>query len=210
MRETFTRIWRENRWKGSESVSGPGSGVKRTRHLRPALAELLMELGVRSLLDVPCGDFLWMSELDLAHIDYVGGDVVPELVEETRRRHARPGRRFEVLDLTTSPLPPADLLLCRDCLVHLSLDDALRALDNIARSDIRWLAATSFTDRGENLEVQTGRWRPLNLQLAPFSLPTPEQAIAEAPAAPGRKHGDKSLLVWPMAAVRQARAVKAP
>jgi hypothetical protein len=210
MRETFTRIWRENHWKGSESVSGPGSGVKRTRHLRPALADLLMELGVRSLLDVPCGDFLWMSELDLTHIDYVGGDVVPELVEETRGRHARPGCRFEVLDLTTSPLPPADLLLCRDCLVHLSLDDALRALDNIARSDIRWLAATSFTDRGENLEVQTGRWRPLNLQLAPFSLPAPERAIAEAPAAPGRKHGDKSLLVWPMTAVRQARAVKAP
>lgn len=210
MRETFTRIWRENHWKGSESVSGPGSGVKRTRHLRPALAELLAELDVRSLLDVPCGDFLWMSELDLTDIDYVGGDVVPELVEETRRRHARPGRRFEVLDLTTSPLPPADLLLCRDCLVHLSLDDALRALDNIARSDIRWLAATSFTDRDENLKVQTGRWRPLNLQLAPFSLPAPEQVIAEAPAAPGRKHGDKSLLVWPMAAVRQARAVKAP
>jgi hypothetical protein len=210
MRETFTRIWRENHWKGAESVSGPGSGVKRTRHLRPALAELLSELGVRSLLDVPCGDFLWMSELDLTHIDYVGGDVVPELIEETRRRHAGPGRRFEVLDLTTSPLPPADLLLCRDCLVHLSFDDALRALDNIARSDIRWLAATSFTDRDENLEVQTGRWRPLNLRLAPFSLPMPERAIAEAPAAPGAKHGDKSLLVWPMAAVRQARAVKAP
>ena len=61
-----------------------------------------------------------MEHVDLSGIEYTGGDIVPSIVEENRRLHARESRRFVKLDLTRDVLPDADVLLCRDCLVHLS------------------------------------------------------------------------------------------
>ena len=95
------------------------------------------------MVDVPCGDFAWMQYLR-ADVHYIGGDVIPELVEANDRRWGGPQRRFETIDLITGDLPEGDLLLCRDCLVHLSYDDALAALRNIGRSRCRWLLTTTF------------------------------------------------------------------
>src|SRR5688572_15166107 len=75
----FCRIHAANEWGTVESRSGPGSTLARTEHLREGLPRLLDELGVRSLLDAPCGDFHWMQHV-VPHLDrYVGVDIVPEL-----------------------------------------------------------------------------------------------------------------------------------
>jgi hypothetical protein len=37
------------------------------------------------LLDIPCGDFNWMKLLNLG-VDYIGADIVGELIAENRRR----------------------------------------------------------------------------------------------------------------------------
>jgi hypothetical protein len=68
--EIFTRIYHQNLWGNSESKSGHGSTVSRTDALRPRLTELAQQLGIRSLLDVPCGDFNWMRLTELPGIEY--------------------------------------------------------------------------------------------------------------------------------------------
>lgn len=194
--DTFRHIWRVNHWAGKDSVSGPGSGDDQTAALRTALPELLSRYAIRTLLDVPCGDWRWMAKVPLEGIDYIGGDLLPELVEANRRQHGGPGRRFLALDLTSATLPAADLLLCRDCLVHFSFADIGRALRNVRRSGIAWLLTTTFPAEPANLDIVTGDWRPLNLQLPPFAFPPPVELLNEQCTECDGAFADKSLGLW--------------
>lgn len=194
--EVFQRIYRERAWGASESASGWGSSMEQTAELRHALPLLLAQLGVQSILDVPCGDFHWMQHVDLGVEEYIGGDIVPELIEEARHRYARPGRRFLLMDLCHQELPRADLILCRDALVHLSFADIASALRNFRRSGSSYLLTTTFPLRTANTDIATGQWRTLNLQLPPFHFPPPLRIVLEKCSESGGAYADKSLGLW--------------
>jgi hypothetical protein len=198
LRELFTHVYRTNLWGGGESVSGVGSAVAETERLRCEIPRLIATLGVSSLLDVPCGDFGWLSRADLGAVRYVGADIVEELVECNARLHGRPGtdRRFVRLDLIRDPLPRVDLVLCRDCLVHLSYDNIARGFANLKRSGSRYLLTTTFLEHEDNQDVVDGDWRPLNLARPPFCLPEPLAFIIEGCTEEGGAYADKALGLW--------------
>ena len=195
--EAFRHAYDANLWAGAESPSGPGSTLDQTSRLREALPALCRRLGVRTLLDLPCGDGHWMATVDLPGVRYIGADLLPEVVASAAARS--PEREFLRLDLTASPLPPADLLLCRDCLVHLAFDDIARALANIRRAEIRYLLATTFPLESTNLDIRTGDWRPLNLERVPVALPPALELLEEGCTENGGAFGDKSLGLWRVA-----------
>ena len=124
--------------------------------------------------------------------------MVPAVVEAAAAAHGGPGREYLVGDLIRDPLPQADLVLCRDCLVHLPFAEGMEALANIRRSGATWLLATTFPARESNADIRMGRWRPLNLCRPPYSLPEPEQLVNERFAADPR-FADKSLGLWRLA-----------
>src|SRR5262245_19053801 len=95
--DIFSAIAQNNFWKGTESISGPGSGVERTATIRLDLIELLNRLRVDSILDAPCGDFMWMKELPFTG-RYIGVDVVPEIVIDNQNRYGNKSRQFLVAD----------------------------------------------------------------------------------------------------------------
>lgn len=196
LQERFERIYETNLWSDPESRSGAGSSLDSTRVLRAGLPEALRELGARVLLDVPCGDFTWMEHVDLSGIEYIGGDIVPSIIERNRRLHANETRRFVELDLTRNALPDADVLLCRDALVHLSYENIRAVLANVARSKIQYLLMTSFPGRGGNYDVADGDWRTLDFQAPPFSFPEPRLTIVEECEEECGSYADKSLLGW--------------
>ncbi|MCA1818303.1 MAG: class I SAM-dependent methyltransferase [Acidobacteria bacterium] len=175
----FSRIYEKNLWGDPESRSGRGSTLARTVVIRSTLPALLEGFGARSLLDAACGDFNWMALVDLGGVRYVGVDVVPGLIERNRRLYGGENREFLLADITRDPLPEADVVLCRDCLIHHSLDDALAAVLNFRRSNSRRLLATTHPAVRRNLDVPTGSWRPLNLQLPPFGFPPPARLLTE-------------------------------
>ena len=109
---------------------------------------------------------------------------------------AAPECRFLCGDLTRIDLPRADLIVCRDGLVHLSFADASAAIDNFRRSGSRYLLATTFIDRGENEDVITGGWRVLNLQAAPFHLPAPLALVDERCTHTDGIYRDTRLGLW--------------
>ncbi|HEX5706416.1 MAG TPA: hypothetical protein VFX96_03930, partial [Pyrinomonadaceae bacterium] len=98
--DIFSGIYAENFWGEAESVSGRGSTLARTEVVRRELPSLLAEVGAKSLLDAPCGDFNWMREVELAGIVYTGADVVAELVARNRQLYESERRRFIVADIT--------------------------------------------------------------------------------------------------------------
>jgi len=175
----FSRIYENNLWGDSESRSGRGSTLARTAVIRAALPALLEGIGARSMLDAACGDFNWMARVDLSGVRYVGIDIVPELVERNRRLYGREGRDFIFADITRDQLPEVDVILCRDCLIHHSLDDARSAVRNFRRSTSRYLLATTHPHVRRNIDIQTGSWRSLNLRLPPFNFPPPARLLTE-------------------------------
>ena len=201
----FARIREIDLWGGHESVSGIGSGLDPTARLRGELPSMLKALGVGTLLDVPCGDFHWMRHTDLSGIRYIGGDIVPEIVARNTALYAAPHgmRSFLELDLTRGPLPAADAVLCRDCLVHLSCENIERALAAIEASGARWLLTTTFTGIERNVDIADGDWRPLNFERAPFGFGEPAAAIVEGCDEEGGAYADKTLAVWPVERLRR-------
>jgi hypothetical protein len=205
LQERFERIYSTNLWSDPQSRSGVGSTLDSTRVLRTELPLALRQLEARVLLDVPCGDFTWMEHVDLSGIEYIGGDIVPSIVEKNQRLHAGESRRFVGLDLTRDILPDADVLLCRDCLVHLSYANIRAVLANIARSSIRYVLMTSFPGRSDNYDVVDGDWRALDFQAPPFSFPEPRLAIVEDCEEEDGSYADKSLLAWRVADLPKLR-----
>ena len=194
--DRFKHIYETNHRDESESVSGPGSTLEETEPLRRLLPSLLSELNATTLLDLPCGDFHWMQHTELSGVEYIGGDLVGDLIECNRAEYARDGVEFQKLDLVNDTLPAVDVILCRDCLVHLSFADAQAALSNIVRSGTGWLLATSFPSVTRNDDIVTGQWSPINLTLPPFNLPEPEQVIGEN--CTESEFADKNLSLWPV------------
>jgi hypothetical protein len=192
----FSAIYRGNRFGSLESFSGEGSTLWQTRLIRRALPKLLTEIGARSILDVPCGDFNWIKEVPLGEVRYCGGDIVPELVEANQRNHGNERRSFRRLDIIRDTLPQVDLIFCRDCLVHLPFEAALAAIRNFKRSGSTWLLTTTFEDRQDNQDLIGLTWRTLNLRKPPFNFPEPARLINEGCTQENGQFADKCLGLW--------------
>ena len=154
----FQQIYERNHWRGSESASGTGSDLRQTAVITAELPELLRRHGVRSMLDIPCGDFHWMSRVDLAGVDYIGADIVGAIADTNNARYGREGVRFMQLNLVSDPLPRVDLVFCRDCLVHLSFENVQAALRNVCESGARLLVATTFPEHCSNMSSAAESW----------------------------------------------------
>jgi hypothetical protein len=128
-----------------------------------------------------------------------GCDIVPILVQNTRIRYGRPDREFRAVDLCHDTLPHADLLLCRDCLMHLSEEMIFRALANIVRSDVKYLLTTTYPD-GRNRSIRNGDWFTVNLCAPPYSLPAPLRVIDDWVPPFDRRQ----LALWEIESLRPA------
>src|SRR5215510_5182756 len=98
-----------------------------------------------------------MQTVPLGNIHYTGADIVRDLIVENRRKNRN--RKFLVLDITRDRLPCADLVLCRDCLLHLTFEEILMAIANIRQSGATYLLATTFLENPVNVDIKTGHWR---------------------------------------------------
>lgn len=197
--QVFDAYYRNNKWGDPDSRSGKGSNLTSTKDLRAKLPPLLHELGVKTMLDLPCGDFFWMQHVELAGIHYTGGDIVPGLIDGNTRNFASPMRQFAVIDLISGPIPQNDLIFTRDCLVHLSSSHVKAALRNIKASGSNWLLTTTYPGISENTEIATGEWRALDLTLAPFNLGKPLQVIEEGQGHVRGQDPNKMLGLWRIA-----------
>jgi SAM-dependent methyltransferase len=196
LEERFARIYQTNLWFDAETRSGTGSSLESTKRLRASLPPLLRRLNARRLLDIPCGDFNWMSHVDLTGIYYIGGDIVESMIAAIRERYESATRKFMRVDLTSGPLPIADVILCRDGLVHFSVDNIIAAFRVMKASGAKYLLTTTFLDWHVNKDIVDGDWRPLNLMQSPFLLPEPESVIIEECTEEGGAYADKALAVW--------------
>ena len=188
----------EGFWGKTESVSGPGSTAEQTHAIRQQLEMILKEYAIDSFLDVPCGDFNWMQLVNFDQCSYIGCDVVEPMIETNNTKHRSSHKFFVHLDVTKDLLPKADMIFCRDLLVHFSHADIKHTLKNFKDSGAKYLLTTTFTKirSDTNSEIPSGEWRTVNLQIAPFNFPKPLLIINEHCTEQDGLYNDKSLGLW--------------
>ena len=197
VQKRFTVIYRKNVFGGDESRSGTGSSTVQTETIRRELPRLFQDLQVHKMLDAPCGDFNWIQHILQSVGDYVGADVVEELIARNILQYSSATRRFVRLDIIRDRLPASDLIFCRDCLVHLNFDQARKALRNFQTSGAKYLLSTTFPGTQTNTDLGANDiWRPLNLERPPFNLPPPLKLINENCTEDEEMYADKSLGLW--------------
>jgi hypothetical protein len=176
LRARFTVVHERNLWGASQSRSGYGSepGTPSVVISERAIEIAVTEHGVRSINDIPCGDFLWMPDLlaRLEPVRYCGFDIVKPLVTNNKMRF--PDREFRVLDVTTEVPPAADMIFCKDLFNHLRDQDVKRAIENMRRSGSTYLLASN-NPGFENTPLPKGPSgsRLLDLCNAPFAYNPP-------------------------------------
>jgi hypothetical protein len=181
--------------------SGPGSSLAATESLRGLLPQVFKELDVKTFMDCPCGDWLWMQTVDLTGIQYFGADITNVTVQKNAECFGSSNVHFNRFDLTCMVPPPVDLLLVRDVLFHLPEPTIRKVLSNINTSGARYLATTTFSKGGQGVWA-TGAYKDslgirekkgqdqyigsnkINLYEAPFYFPTPLYKADEVVADP--------------------------
>ncbi|HEX4637314.1 MAG TPA: glycosyltransferase [Rhizomicrobium sp.] len=201
-RKIFQEVYQRNLWGndgGSKFFSGVGSRGNAAQIYVQHMAELLGDHARErkrplTIVDLGCGDFQVGRALleRLPGMNYVGCDIVPELVAHNNAVHGNSRIRFCQLDLVSDTLPQGDVCLVRQVLQHLSNADIQAFFE---RADYPWIYLTEGhpvlrtgsvnPDKRAGHEVRfdwrTGRGRGVELDMPPFNLATEEMFRAAAP-----------------------------
>ena len=152
--------------------SGPGSAVAYTEGYRGFLASFLRENGVRSVLDLGCGNWTSTRLVDWSGIDYLGVDFIHKIVARNRRVHGKPNIKFVQSDVRTFNIPQVDLVISKDVLQHWPTSDVLAFLERLRASNVKMaLLVNCVNDDGlaRNRDIAIGDFRPIHLNEPPFS-----------------------------------------
>lgn len=194
MEAEFSRIVRSGAWGCPETPCGPGSTLEACKDIIRVLPQWVTRFKIRSIVDAGCGDFHWMSRVDLSGITYNGFDIVPEMIQKNKELHAKENIHFHHADILEAPLK-GDLILCKDVLSHLPTQKALAALECIRSSGSRYLAASTWLDwpaqKREGMPV--GAFCPMDMERPPFSLGAPIEAVS-VPMKAGNP--EKRFALW--------------
>jgi len=196
IQDRFELIYNENYWESDESRSGLGSEIKNTKEVLKALKKIIKEYNIRSIIDIPCGDFNWMSKMDMNKIDYKGYDIVRPVIIDNNKKFKKNNINFYNSDITTSRLAKGDLMFVRDCLVHFSFEDITKSIFRIKQSGSKYLMSTSFVNLEKNIDIYSADWRPINLEKEPFNFPKPIVTINEKCQEMNGIYADKSICLW--------------
>ena len=180
MQDAFSIIYKSNTWGFG---SGLGSLPRWTRPYQQFLQMFMRENNIKTVVDVGCGDWQFSRLIDWSAVDYLGLDVVPEVIKKNRSRYAAPNVRFELAPERFADISSADLLLVKDVLQHFPTDAVHRFVKEVL-GRFRFALVTNCIEPAShrNREIEVGGFRPLDLREAPFNYPAPVVFSFSGPA----------------------------
>jgi hypothetical protein len=136
--EVFEKIYEEKRWGASDIKDrkySSGDGTRDTeivgKYIDAVTSFLSAEKGLKSGLDLGCGDFnVGVAFCDLFK-DYHAMDVAKNVIKENKVFYKSKNVRFSVLDLTFGQIPQTDVILVRQVLQHLSNTEIKKFIKNV-------------------------------------------------------------------------------
>ena len=184
----FDNIYKNDGWgklgDWQSSGSGPGSQLPNTLDTSMYLKEIIQNFNISSFADIPCGDVKWQfsaTELNTMSV-YFGGDISEIVIKANKENFKNhKNKLFQSWDLTKCKVPKYtisgnddqlafDMVMSRDVIQHLPLNEGLKFVKNVILSDIEYWAVTSYPSE-KNGNITTGNWYENNLEIEPFNLP---------------------------------------
>ncbi len=132
---------------GERFYSGAGSVGHFNDTYCELVAELVREKGIHSIVDLGCGDFRIGVRLAPLVENYVGVDIVPDLINHNRREYGSSRVSFACLDIVDDPLPEGDLCLVRQVLQHLNNAEISKVLKKV--QIYKWILVTENVSAGD-------------------------------------------------------------
>jgi len=170
IRTESLKKWRKNKRKGFPC--GKGSTVEITEPIRKFIEKSIVDYNIKSISDAACGDYSWMSLVNKHGSSYVGYDINDQMINELKYKDVS----FKVFDITKTILPKTDLIICKDCLIHLTTEDGVKILRNFKKSGSKYLMTTTFDSIKKNSELDRMSYskqygfRRINVKIAPYNL----------------------------------------
>lgn len=164
----FTQTYRQNKWGSLESRSGTGSDLAYTKWVRKLILELI-DGGVENIWDCSCGDWNWMKEIKDSLPNYIGNDIVPDLIDINVKKFGSDNIKFQsgdmLVELKKLESASVDLVLCRHTLEHLPTNYTISVVKEIRRV-AKMALITSNSDVKNLLMIPTGFGaRAINLEM---------------------------------------------
>lgn len=159
---------------------GPGSDSNLVKQAGTIdfINSMIEKYQIRSISDCPCGLFEnWMYLVNLTNVEYVGYDINDIAIERNKKNN--PNLSFFEFDMVNDKISHTDLIICRDCLFHLSNDFVLSTIKNFRDSGSIYLLATEHNwvvvngDLTEEELYREAGFRYINLEIEPFNLGQP-------------------------------------
>ena len=199
-KESFDFIYKYGQWNEQETVSGTGSTLTATVHLREELPILFKKYEIKSILDIGCGDVNWVKHV-WEYLDaYTGMDIVSDIIKINKTLYECDKVSFIQGDIRDARLAESsfDVVLLADVLVHLSFDDINIVFNVLRNGGVKYILATHFTEHIKNNNISTGDWRAINFTKEPFNMATPLESIPyNEPYDIGfGESNDKTLSLW--------------
>ena len=177
----FYTIYKSNHWnkyskvdKNNLLVSGPGSipGTIPTQTVVENLRIFISNNNIKSILDIPCGDFSWIQDLIKSEkLNYTGWDIVSDIIQYNKRKYSSENINFFFKDIVNeNNFGNCDLIFSRDFFIHMNIDDIKKILNNIKKSSAKFLACSNNSDVSINKDILVGQHRKVNLSIEPFNI----------------------------------------
>ncbi len=181
-KKAMVQIYEQNLWGGETGTFYSGSGshesglvdpyVKKVQHFLSSFDEPV------TVADLGCGDFN-VGRHFLPYVkEYIGVDIVPELIERNKATFKAEGLRFFCLDIAKDDLPDGDGVILRNVLQHLSNNEIAQILEKLR--SYHFLILTEHIPDGAftpNLDIISGQGIRLkknsgvDITAKPFDLP---------------------------------------
>lgn len=135
--QIFSNVYKKKYWgesQESDFFSGEGTYVSHIDSYNEVLVETIKKFNIKSICEIGCGDFEVSKKLlNSIDVNYLGVDVVPELIEHLSQEYGNESTKFVCLDAAKEncELPKYDLCIIRQVLQHLSNKDIQRVLKNV-------------------------------------------------------------------------------
>jgi len=135
--DVFSSIYATKQW-GFTGIFHSGAGTADagvSNSYVEVILNYLAEQGFTNtrFVDLGCGDFRIGSEIAALASSYIGGDVVPALVDHLNQTRKTERISFQTVDMVRDPLPVGDVCFIRQVLQHLSNDQIAKILPKLSQ-----------------------------------------------------------------------------
>lgn len=191
-------------WKSDGStISGSGSTVDANKPRNKFLGDFIKDYNITQVVDIPCGDCTWQHGIPgLDKIRYFGADISKTALTLAKEKNkTRPHMSFSdqpfdlILDIPKLTDKDSTLIIIKEVIQHLTLEQGVKMLQNAQQSGARYIAVTNHDaptfNVHANVNITTGGFYPSNIYMPPFNFKNPIRDIADTIGAKlNREYGN--------------------